>query len=160
MRSLLLVLIILCSFDIYSQTKVIAHRSHSGKNADLHFDGADNFGLPPNYQQYNISRDTITIFKTAQSDDSSPEQKIDSSKSDTVNRASSSSSYKIKYPANANANIAKDNILTDNKAGQVRKNGMSMQKAAMVSADNGVNGIMILLIFSIAGIVFFISFKE
>ena len=32
----------------FSQTKKIAHRSHSGKNTTFKIDGEDNFGLPSN----------------------------------------------------------------------------------------------------------------
>src|SRR5438046_914806 len=43
--SLVIMLVLAATLVTFSQTKKIAHRSHSGKNSLLKFDGADNFGV-------------------------------------------------------------------------------------------------------------------
>ena len=62
-----LLLIILLAFCItgFSQTKKIAHRSHSGKNATLIMNDDDNFGLPPTIKdtakKVPLKKDTAVV---------------------------------------------------------------------------------------------------
>ena len=48
MKKIFMVLLaVVISVAGFSQTKRIAHRSHSGKNNEFSINGEDNFGLPP-----------------------------------------------------------------------------------------------------------------
>lgn len=54
------------SFNVFSQTKKIAHRSHSGKNSTLILTTEDNFGIPTSAKKKDtvvIKKDTIITTK-------------------------------------------------------------------------------------------------
>ena len=51
-------LIAFASFNAFSQTKKIAHRSHSGKDNTLILTTEDNFGIP-----VYTKKDTVTVKK-------------------------------------------------------------------------------------------------
>lgn len=61
------VLLLVCtalSVACFSQTKRIAHRSHSGSNHSFNLSGEGNFGLPsPGYMQKMRTQDSIAALK-------------------------------------------------------------------------------------------------
>ena len=61
-KALLLGVLFTASVNVFSQTKKIAHRSHSGKNSTLILTTEDNFGLPNNAKKKNtvvVKKDTV-----------------------------------------------------------------------------------------------------
>ncbi|MBK6903604.1 MAG: hypothetical protein IPH04_12585 [Saprospirales bacterium] len=59
--ALLLLFFLAASSPAFSQTKRIAHRSHSGQDHTLRFGGADNFGLPTPYDSLIIARRLVLM---------------------------------------------------------------------------------------------------
>ncbi|MCB9232607.1 MAG: hypothetical protein H6581_13130 [Bacteroidia bacterium] len=69
MKKLLLVLIslVLVIFTGYSQTKRVAHRSHSGSNATFNLMGEDNFGDPFPHQYWLKLGDSLRTVDSLKS---------------------------------------------------------------------------------------------
>ena len=73
----------LVGYSTFAQTKKIAHRSHSGQDIALDYDGEDNFGLPSHYRDSTFRKrekqDTATkkpaIESTKKSDPPKPIKK-------------------------------------------------------------------------------------
>ena len=66
-------ILLLISCGSFAQTKKIAHRSHSGQDVSMDYEGDDNFGLPAGY------RDTL-FRKREKQDTATKKPAIDSTK--------------------------------------------------------------------------------
>lgn len=55
--------ILFISVSSFAQTKLIAHRSHSGSNATFSAAGLDNFGLPPGKVEKDSSKNKVDSVK-------------------------------------------------------------------------------------------------
>ena len=63
-KALLLGVLFTASVNVFSQTKKIAHRSHSGKNSTLILTTEDNFGLPAKKKNtVVVKKDTVNTKK-------------------------------------------------------------------------------------------------
>ncbi len=61
-KLLVLGILFTLSFNAFSQTKKIAHRSHSGKNSTLILTTEDNFGLPEHVKKDTVAK-KVTVVK-------------------------------------------------------------------------------------------------
>lgn len=74
MKSIFVIMLMVCTTALFAQTKKIEHRSHSGSNKTFTIKGDSNFGLSPtekrrmdSLRRVDMQRDSIAKAKKADS---------------------------------------------------------------------------------------------